>query len=137
MMPGVGTTAQAQVPFGKPEKINEQWEFYLGDNPAGNTKWRTLDLPHDWSVEGILNPRWLPAPAILSDNLLTCRIEGSGKLLGMEAGDNTDMGNYRDNRQRVFMGRMIAYVEASGEGDIQVRFSSPWLKTETVTIQAK
>jgi hypothetical protein len=76
-------------------------------------------------------------PAILADNLLTCRIEGPGKLLGMEAGDNSDMGNYRDNRQRVFMGRMIAYVEAVGEGEIKVSFSSPWLKTETVTIQAK
>ncbi|MDR1601443.1 MAG: glycoside hydrolase family 2, partial [Tannerella sp.] len=49
-------TAQAQVSFGKPEKINEQWEFYLGDNPDENTKWRTLDLPHDWSIEGVLNP---------------------------------------------------------------------------------
>jgi beta-galactosidase/beta-glucuronidase len=49
--------AQAiQVSFGKPEKINEQWEFYPGDNPAENTKWRTLDLPHDWSIEGVLNP---------------------------------------------------------------------------------
>jgi hypothetical protein len=76
-------------------------------------------------------------PATPADNLLTCRIEGPGKLLGMEAGDNSDMGNYRDNRQRVFMGRMIAYVEASGEGDIQVSFSSPWLKTETIKIQAK
>jgi hypothetical protein len=41
------TTMQAQVSFGKSKKINEQWEFYLGDNPAENTKWRTLDLPHD------------------------------------------------------------------------------------------
>jgi hypothetical protein len=55
----------------------------------------------------------------------------------MEAGDNTDMGNYRDNRQRVFMGRMIAYVEATGEGEINVSFSSSWLKTETIKIQAK
>ena len=47
---------QAQVSFGKSQKINEQWEFYLGDNPDENTRWRTLDLPHDWSVEGILNP---------------------------------------------------------------------------------
>jgi hypothetical protein len=76
-------------------------------------------------------------PAILADNLLTCRIDGPGKLLGMEAGDNSDMGNYRDNRQRVFMGRMIAYVEASGEGDIKVSFSSPWIKTGTVKIQAR
>jgi hypothetical protein len=76
-------------------------------------------------------------PAILADNLLTCSIEGPGKLLSMEAGDNSDMGNYRDNRQRVFMGRMIVYVEASGEGEIQVGFSSPWLKTQTIKLSSK
>ncbi|MDR2384604.1 MAG: hypothetical protein LBD80_02915, partial [Tannerella sp.] len=52
----VCTTMQAQISFGKPEKVNEQWEFYLGANPDENTKWRTLDLPHDWSIEGVLNP---------------------------------------------------------------------------------
>jgi hypothetical protein len=36
-----------------------------------------------------------------------------------------------------FMRRMIAYVEANGEGNIKVSFSSPWLKTETIKIQAK
>jgi hypothetical protein len=77
------------------------------------------------------------APAALADNMLACRIEGPGKLLGLEAGDNSDMGNYRDNAQRVYRGRMIAYVEATGEGDIRVAFSSPWLKTATTVIRAK
>ncbi len=75
-------------------------------------------------------------PAILADNMLTCTVEGPGKLLGLEAGDNTDMGNYRDNTQRVFKGRMIAYVEAINGGDFTVTFSSPWLKTASVTIHA-
>lgn len=76
-------------------------------------------------------------PAILADNQLTCMVEGPGKLLGLEAGDNTDMGNYRDNIQRVYHGRMIAYVEATGEGEITFSFSSPWLKTKSVRILAK
>lgn len=76
-------------------------------------------------------------PAILADNQLTCIIDGPGKLLGLEAGDNTDMGNYRDNIQRVCHGRMIAYVEATGEGEIIINFSSPWLKTKSVRILAK
>jgi hypothetical protein len=76
-------------------------------------------------------------PAVLGDNKLTCHIDGPGKLLGLEAGDNTDMGNYRDSVQRAYMGRMIAYVEATGEGAIKISFSSPWLKTETIQIQAK
>jgi hypothetical protein len=55
-------TAYAQVSFGKPELINDQWQFQLGDDARASspdydaTNWRTLDLPHDWSVEGVLSP---------------------------------------------------------------------------------
>ena len=34
------------------------WRFHLGDDPAArqpgfdDTSWRTLDVPHDWSIEG-------------------------------------------------------------------------------------
>ncbi|HEX3007685.1 MAG TPA: glycoside hydrolase family 2 TIM barrel-domain containing protein, partial [Bacteroidales bacterium] len=63
-------------------------------------------------------------PVVLGDNKLACHVEGPGKLLGLEAGDNTDMGNYRDHVQRAYMGRMIAYVEATGEGAIKISFSS-------------
>src|SRR5258708_5265843 len=34
------------------------WKFHLGDDPAASTPtfndkpWRSLDLPHDWSIEG-------------------------------------------------------------------------------------
>jgi len=55
-------TLSAQVSFGKPEKINDGWQFRLGDTPGAQaldfdaTGWRILDLPHDWSVEGTLSP---------------------------------------------------------------------------------
>jgi beta-galactosidase len=38
------------------------WRFRLGDEPAAkqpnfdDTSWRTLDVPHDWSIEGPVNP---------------------------------------------------------------------------------
>jgi hypothetical protein len=76
-------------------------------------------------------------PAVLADNELTCHIEGQGKLLGMEAGNNTDMGNYRDNVQRVFLGRMIAYVEATGAGEIKVKFTSPYLESAEIAVVAE
>jgi beta-galactosidase/beta-glucuronidase len=50
-----------QDSFMKPLKINDNWKFQKGDlkNAAtpdfDDSKWRTLDLPHDWSVEGPLN----------------------------------------------------------------------------------
>jgi beta-galactosidase len=42
----------------KIEAFNTNWRFYLGDdslaiNPGyKDLKWRTLNLPHDWSIEG-------------------------------------------------------------------------------------
>jgi beta-galactosidase len=38
--------------------FDKNWKFHLGDLTEGNTagsdisKWRTLNLPHDWSIEG-------------------------------------------------------------------------------------
>ena len=38
------------------------WRFRLGDEPTArqpnfdDTNWRTLDVPHDWSIEGPINP---------------------------------------------------------------------------------
>ncbi|RYD74823.1 MAG: hypothetical protein EOP53_17570, partial [Sphingobacteriales bacterium] len=38
--------------------FNKDWKFFLGDEPGAkspafiDTKWRKLNLPHDWSIEG-------------------------------------------------------------------------------------
>src|SRR5665647_1856867 len=56
------TTSFSQVSFGKTEKINNQWQFNLGDIKDAEKvdfnaeKWRTLDLPHDWTIEETLSP---------------------------------------------------------------------------------
>lgn len=40
------------------ESFNSSWQFYLGDIPEASNRvfddhlWRTLDLPHDWAIEG-------------------------------------------------------------------------------------
>lgn len=75
-------------------------------------------------------------PVVLSDNEVTCRIEGPAKLLGLEAGNNSDMSNYTDNAHRVYQGRLLAYIQPTGEaGSIKVRFTSPWLKPAEVVIR--
>lgn len=77
-------------------------------------------------------------PVLLSDNEVTCTVSGSGGLLGLEAGNNSDMGDYTDNVQRVFHGKLIAYIQANGGNEpIIVKFSSTWLKPVEVTIQVK
>lgn len=77
-------------------------------------------------------------PVILSDDEISCTIEGPVKLLGLEASNPRDMGDYKGNKLRVFQGKMIAYVEATGEpGIATVNFTSTWLKGAEVEIEIK
>jgi len=77
-------------------------------------------------------------PVKLSDNEVTCQIAGPAKSLGLEAGNNEDMTDYTDNKQRVYHGHILAYIQATGDaGEINVRFTSPWLKSIDTKIIAK
>src|SRR6185503_21146035 len=52
---GCFLTASAQR---KTENFDSDWKFMLGDDSLArfpsydDAKWRTLNLPHDWSIEG-------------------------------------------------------------------------------------
>ncbi len=72
----------------------------------------------------------------MADDEITCQIVGPGTLLGMEAGNNSDMSDYTDNQQRAFKGKMMVYVRANGKPSekIQVRLSAPWLQSAEVAI---
>ena len=41
--------------------FDDNWKFFLGDSPKASnvdfddTSWRSLDLPHDWSIEGTMD----------------------------------------------------------------------------------
>lgn len=74
-------------------------------------------------------------PVMLSDDEVTCRISGPARLLGLEASNNSDMSDYTDNRHRVFHGRILAYVQATGEaGEIKISFTSPWLEPVEIVL---
>lgn len=93
----------------------------------------------------------------LADNQITCTIEGPAHLLGLEGSDNSDMGDYTDNVQRAFQGRLLAYVRggtspvpafrgrpgapqpayggpAPASGPVTVRFTAPLLKSAEITL---
>jgi beta-galactosidase len=78
-------------------------------------------------------------PVMLSDNEVTCTISGPGTLLGLEAGNNSDMTDYTDNVQRVFHGHIAAYIQANAGAvePIKVKFTSQWLKPVEMTINVK
>ena len=75
-------------------------------------------------------------PVTIADNEITCQIEGPAKLLGLEGSNMQDMGNYRDNIQRVYNGKLMAYIQTKGEeGSVKITFSSPWLKNSEVLLK--
>ena len=77
-------------------------------------------------------------PVMLSEDEVTCHINGPARLLGLEASNNSDMTDYTDNKHRVFHGRILAYVEAIGEeGEIKIDFTAPWLESAGVTVNAR
>ena len=55
-------SAMAQLSFGRAENFNDGWLFQKADSSAmslpdfNDERWRKLDLPHDWSIEGRLSP---------------------------------------------------------------------------------
>ena len=75
-------------------------------------------------------------PVIISDDEITCEIQGPVRLLGLEASNNSDMGNYRDNTQRAFHGRLLAYIQTTGTtGEATLRFTAPWLKPAEIKLR--
>jgi beta-galactosidase len=61
----VASICVAQPRSGKTHSFNQGWRFQLGDvsngqNPRDDSRWRRLDLPHDWSIEGLFSEK---APA--------------------------------------------------------------------------
>lgn len=55
---GIGLPAQTRIV----EEFNEDWKFLLGDDSTASkldfddAAWRSLNLPHDWSIEGDFHP---------------------------------------------------------------------------------
>ena len=64
-------SALAQISFGDSKKINDNWKFNLQDvSDAKNvtfddSKWKQVNVPHDWSVKGQLSPTLASATGYL------------------------------------------------------------------------
>ena len=56
---GAGATGQRRVP------LNDNWRFFKGKAPGakapgfGDSAWRTVELPHDWAIEGPFDKKYI------------------------------------------------------------------------------
>ena len=72
----------------------------------------------------------------LADSMVSCRVEGPARLLGLENSDNSDMSHPKAHQRRVFQGYLVAYVQRVGDGaPITVTFSSPLLEDAVIVLQ--
>jgi len=77
-------------------------------------------------------------PVFLSDNEISCKINGPAKLLGIENGDMADMVSHKTNKLRVYHGRLVAYVECIGnKGNVDIEFTSNWIKPAQISFEIK
>lgn len=70
----------------------------------------------------------------LADNMVTCQLEGTARLLGLENSDNSDMGHPKARQRRAYQGCLVAYVQASSTAPITITFTSPLLEDATMKI---
>ncbi|MFV0606453.1 MAG: sugar-binding domain-containing protein [Niabella sp.] len=65
----------------------------------------------------------------LAENEITVTINGQAILLGMEASNNSDMGDYTDNKQRVYQGQLVTYIyKPDNKKQVEVSVTTPQLK---------
>lgn len=56
---------------------------------------------------------------------ITCTISGPAKLLGMEAGNNRDMGDYTDAVQTTYKGKLVTYIRSKSNAPLNINFTAP------------
>jgi len=76
--------------------------------------------------------------APVADNLVTFRVTGSGKLIGVGSGDPSSHESDKGDTRRAFNGLCCAIVQAGREaGELRVEASSPGLEGATLVVRCR
>ena len=73
----------------------------------------------------------------LADNMISCQVEGPGRLLGLENSDNSDMSHPKARQRRAYQGYLVAYVQVTDEAPVKLTFSAPLLEDAILTFTPK
>ncbi len=74
----------------------------------------------------------------ITDNLVTFKVSGEGKLIGVGNGDPTDQTSDKGSARKAFSGYCMAVVQSTKTGgNLTVEASSPGLTSATVSIPVK
>ena len=73
-----------------------------------------------------------------ANNEITCKIEGPGKIIGLESGNNKSHEDYQENKRKVYHGKLLAYVQSDknqNSGNIKFKAESPGLESAALDIK--
>jgi len=74
----------------------------------------------------------------MADNEVTFEIQGDGKIIGVDSGDQRSHEDFKGNRRKAFNGMCLAIAQSTGKpGAIHVNATSPGLKSSSVAIAAR
>lgn len=77
-------------------------------------------------------------PVMDATHEVSCRVDGPVRLLGLESANNRDMSDASDAVHRVFHGRIVAYIQATGTpGAAAVRFTAEGLPDVQWALQVR
>lgn len=72
-----------------------------------------------------------------ANNRVNVRVEGEGRLLGLDNGDSTDFDQYKGTSRRLFSGKMLAVLASGGKpGVIRVTVTSPGLPDSSIELRS-
>lgn len=76
-------------------------------------------------------------PVANARNRVKVKVEGAGRLLGLDSGDSTDYDSYKGDNKRLFSGKLVAIIGTTHEsGEIKVTLLSKGLPDKTITLTA-
>ncbi len=70
-------------------------------------------------------------PVLTDNSMIECRIDGPASLIGMDSGDLLDLSLFKNNKRKMFHGKLLAVLYAEESGSVKVTFESEkGIKTE-------
>ncbi len=77
-------------------------------------------------------------PVENASDYVRAELSGPGRILGMDNGDSTDYDDYKTTVRKLFSGRLLVVVEASGEaGEITLTLSGRGLEGASLVLRAE
>lgn len=76
-------------------------------------------------------------PVANARNRINVRVEGAGRLVGLDNGDSTDYEEYKGTSRKLFSGKLLAIIAPNGNpGEIRVLVSSDGLESCNITLNS-